>query len=223
MPQEIERKFLTQGEQWRSLAPPVLYRQGYISTKADREVWIQTKSDGVSDGVSNELCDGVQLVVKTARQTIDFPVPPEFQSELIALSHQPRSRPTQRQLRSQDDLTLRPRIAGTTGLFTIKTRSQGIARSEYEFEIPLSTAHALLDQVCDRPLIEKYRTKITYEGLIWEVDDFLGENQGLILAEVELESADQLVCLPEWIGREVSGDRRYFNSYLVRHPFQTWS
>jgi adenylate cyclase len=208
MPQEIERKFLVQGDRWRSLSSPKLYRQGYIDTDADRQVWIQINADRVL------------LSIQSGPQSIDLTVPPEFGAELWQLSD--RSSQTQGQLRSPDGLTLRPRIVGNTGIFTIKTRSVGIARSEYEWEISLDQATALLDHCCDRPLIEKYRTKIPHDGLIWEVDEFLGDNQGLILAEVELASADQTVHPPDWIGPEVSGDRRYFNSYLAQHPFPTW-
>ncbi len=80
----------------------------------------------------------------------------------------------------------------------------------------------LLAQLCDRPLITKIRHNIPYAGLTWEVDEFLGENQGLILAEVELTTSDQNVTLPPWIGVEVSEDPRYYNAYLVDHPYTQW-
>jgi CYTH domain-containing protein len=154
MPVEIERKFLVEGEQWRTLAPGTLYRQGYIMSGAGR--------------------------------------------------------------------TVRVRIAGEQGYLTIKGASDGIARLEYEYPIPLVEAAEMLNYLCDRPLIEKTRYKIPWGGLIWEVDEFSGENQGLIMAEVELSDPTQSLQIPGWIGPEVSGDPRYFNSYLVKHPFTTW-
>jgi adenylate cyclase len=209
MPQEIERKFLLKSDDWRSLATPKLYRQGYIYTDATKQVTIHRQHDQY------------QLQIQTPQLQTKLDFPSIFGPELMDLSH--RIRPDQGELRSTDGLTLRPRIAGDTGLFTLKTRSTGIARAEYEFEIPLAQASQLLDQVCDRPLIEKYRSKIAIGDLTWEIDEFLGENAGLILAEVELTSESQTVAIPDWIGQEVSGIARYFNSYLAQHPFTTWT
>lgn len=118
--------------------------------------------------------------------------------------------------------SVRVRVAGDRGFITIKGQTTGITRAEYEYEIPLQDAEALLDNLCDRPLIEKTRTKIERNGLLWEVDEFFGENQGLVMAEVELVSPDQLVQPPDWIGQEVSDDPRYYNSNLAKQPFQTW-
>ncbi len=120
------------------------------------------------------------------------------------------------------DRTVRVRVAGMRAFLTIKGASHGIARLEYEYEIPMADAEEMLSQLCDRPLIDKIRYKIPYQDLLWEVDEFLGENQGLIMAEVELETTDQVVALPDWVGAEVSGDRRYFNAYLVDHPYSHW-
>jgi adenylate cyclase len=80
----------------------------------------------------------------------------------------------------------------------------------------------LLDQVCNQPQVEKMRSRIAIGDLVWEVDEFLGSSLGLIIAEVELKSADQVVVVPDWVGEEVSSDRRYFNSYLAKNPFCTW-
>ncbi|MBI4781378.1 MAG: CYTH domain-containing protein [Oscillatoriophycideae cyanobacterium NC_groundwater_1537_Pr4_S-0.65um_50_18] len=118
--------------------------------------------------------------------------------------------------------TVRVRLVGDCGYLTIKSASQGISRSEFEYVIPAADALELLETLCDRPLIEKMRYKIPYGDLLWEVDEFMGENQGLVVAEVELTSPDQSVSLPEWIGPEVSGDHRYFNSSLVKFPFSKW-
>ncbi|MCU0552032.1 MAG: CYTH domain-containing protein [Leptolyngbya sp. Prado105] len=118
--------------------------------------------------------------------------------------------------------TVRIRIAADRGFITIKGRTQGISRSEFEYEIPLNEAAQMLDTLCKPPLIEKYRHKIELNGMLWEVDEFLGQNQGLTIAEVELQSADQSIELPEWIGEDVSHDPRYYNSNLAQHPFSTW-
>ena len=117
---------------------------------------------------------------------------------------------------------VRVRTIGNKGFLTIKGVTKGFSRAEYEYEIPLHDANEMLDQLCERPLIEKNRYKIEYKGLVWEVDDFLGDNQGLILAEVELIDENQEVALPGWIGKEVTGDPRYYNASLVKCPFNKW-
>jgi adenylate cyclase len=118
--------------------------------------------------------------------------------------------------------TVRVRVAGSTGYLTIKGPSVNLARAEFEYEIPLDDAMTLLDTLCEQPLIEKMRYKIPYAGMTWEVDEFAGENQGLIVAEVELATADQAIALPPWVGTDVSDDPRYFNAYLVQHPYRQW-
>ena len=151
---EIERKFLLRNDGWRAGAEGVPYRQGYLSTAADRNV--------------------------------------------------------------------RVRIVGQTGYLTVKGRTSGISRLEFEYEIPLADARRMLDQLCFKPLIEKTRFKIEHRGLIWEVDEFAGDNAGLVVAEVELESEGQEIELPPWIGREVTDDPRYLNASLVKQPYTTW-
>ncbi|KAA3662052.1 MAG: adenylate cyclase, partial [Calditrichaeota bacterium] len=91
-----------------------------------------------------------------------------------------------------------------------------------EYEIPTEDANLMLDNLCERPLIEKTRYKIALDGLTWEIDEFAGDNQGLIVAEVELQDENQQFEKPDWIGEEVSGDPRYFNSNLIKHPFMNW-
>lgn len=118
--------------------------------------------------------------------------------------------------------TVRVRIAGDQGLLTVKGPSVGLSRAEFEYAIPLGDALEMLDTLCQSPLIEKIRYRIPQPPLIWEVDEFSGENQGLIMAEVELSDPDQAVALPGWIGAEVSGDPRYYNSNLAKHPFTRW-
>jgi adenylate cyclase len=125
-------------------------------------------------------------------------------------------------LASHDGVTVRVRVAGETGYLTVKGASQGISRAEYEYVIPFVDAIELLDTLCDRPLIEKTRYRIHWDGLLWEVDEFMGANQGLILAEVELTDAEQLVNLPDWVGQDVSDDPRYFNVALAKYPYGEW-
>jgi adenylate cyclase len=151
---EIERKFLVKGDNWRSLAVGVVYRQGYLA--------------------SGQGC------------------------------------------------TVRVRVAGDRGYLTIKGATQGISRAEYEYAIPFADANELLDTLCQKPLIEKTRYRIPWRTVVWEVDEFAGENQGLIVAEVELTDAAQIVEAPDWIGEEVSHDPRYYNVNLARHPFSRW-
>lgn len=155
MATEIERKFLVKGDQWRSLATGIGYRQGYLSTKKG--------------------------------------------------------------------CTVRVRLVGNKGYLTIKGLTQGCSRAEYEYQIPAADAQEMLDNLCEAPVIDKTRYKIEYAGLIWEVDEFAGENQGLIIAEVELIDENQSIELPEWIGKEVSDDPRYFNANLVQYPYRQWS
>lgn len=119
--------------------------------------------------------------------------------------------------------TVRVRIEGEGGVITIKSKSEGAARGEWEYPIPLADAAELLDRLCERPLVEKYRRRIDYAGFTWEVDEFLGENAGLVVAEIELPSEDAAFERPDWIGQEVTSDKRYYNSNLIRHPYSTWS
>ncbi|MGB3496129.1 MAG: CYTH domain-containing protein [Elainellaceae cyanobacterium] len=118
--------------------------------------------------------------------------------------------------------TVRVRIAGDQGYLTLKGAVEGITRSEFEYPIPKADAEAMLSTLCRRPFIEKTRYRIKQNGFCWEVDEFAGDNHGLILAEVELTDADQVVDLPDWVGEEVSSDPRYFNSNLARYPFSRW-
>jgi CYTH domain-containing protein len=118
--------------------------------------------------------------------------------------------------------TVRVRIAGELGYLTIKGQTQGATRSEFEYSIPFADARQML-AMCDGPVVEKRRYVVDVHGLTWEVDEFLGDNAGLIIAEVELESEDQEVELPDWVGLEVTDDPRYYNSNLATHPYKAWS
>lgn len=154
MAQEIERKFLVQGNAWREGAQRVLIRQGYLNADGARTVRVRTKGDHA--------------------------------------------------------------------FITIKGPPSGIVRPEYEYEIPASDANEILDHLCLRPLIEKWRHLVKFAGMLWEVDEFLNENAGLIVAEVEMRDASQQIELPAWLGQEVTGDARYYNSNLSKQPFTTW-
>lgn len=118
--------------------------------------------------------------------------------------------------------TVRVRIAGDRAYLTIKGISSGAACAEFEYEIPLADAEQLLS-LCDGPLIEKTRYVVPHAGMLWEVDEFHGANSGLIVAEIELQAAAQQFDKPAWVGREVTGDKRYFNSSLAVAPYTTWA
>ena len=117
--------------------------------------------------------------------------------------------------------TVRVRIAGEQAFLTIKGASRGATRAEFEYEIPLQDAEQLL-ALSDGPVVEKFRHVLDYQGLTWEVDEFLGDNAGLVVAEVELASEAQPIELPDWVGEGVTHDVRYFNSNLAAHPFSRW-
>ena len=124
---------------------------------------------------------------------------------------------------SDPERTVRVRIEGEEGRLTIKSKGSGVRRGEWEYPIPLPEAQELLDTLCERPLVEKYRRRIEHAGFTWEVDEFLGENAGLVVAEIELPSEDAVFARPDWIGQEVSGDKRYYNSSLIRFPYSQWT
>ena len=152
MAKEIERKFLTTDEQWRT-ATPIYYCQGYLNRDKQR--------------------------------------------------------------------TVRVRIAGDKAMLTVKGLTTGASRDEFEYDIPIDDAKSML-AMCEQPLIEKNRRIVHHEGLDWDVDEFLGLNEGLIVAEVELESENQVFQRPKWVGDEVTNDPRYFNSSLSSKPFTKW-
>jgi CYTH domain-containing protein len=118
--------------------------------------------------------------------------------------------------------TVRLRTVGERGFLTIKGITVGATRSEYEYDIPVEDARQMLDDLCEQPLIEKRRYLVAAAGHDWEIDEFGGENAGLIVAEVELASEDEDVVLPSWAGEEVTGDPRYYNANLIAHPFSRW-
>ncbi len=118
--------------------------------------------------------------------------------------------------------TVRVRTIDEQAYLTIKGVNRGLTRVEYEYEIPHADAVEMLADLCLQPIVEKHRYKIEHEGLTWEVDEFHGVNEGLVLAEVELESEEQELSRPDWIGEEVSDDPRYYNANLIANPYTTW-
>jgi adenylate cyclase len=114
------------------------------------------------------------------------------------------------------DASVRVRVDAGKATITVKGPRAGLARPEYEYEVPLAEAEAMLRMLCAKPLVEKVRHRVEHDGLIWDVDVYSGEAAGLVIAEVELERADQPISLPDWVGREVTHDPLYRNSALAR-------
>ena len=123
---------------------------------------------------------------------------------------------------TQNNTAIRVRIAGDRAFLTLKGETLNISRLEFEYEIPIADAQQLLENFCKKPFIEKTRYKIQYANLTWDIDIFEGENDGLAIAEVELDHEDQPIDLPPWIDREVTGDPKYYNSALANNPYQKW-
>ena len=151
----------------------------------------------------------------------------EIERKFLVIGDDWRQRATATTIRqgylcSLAERSVRVRVAGDRGTLTIKGMAIGATRAEYEYEIPLGDAEELLDGLCERPLIEKTRYRVENEGDTWEVDVFAGDNAGLTVAEIELEDEGQKVVLPRWIGEEVTGDPRYLNANLFKHPFSRW-
>ena len=125
-------------------------------------------------------------------------------------------------LSTDKEHVVRIRVTGRMAFLTVKGLASGPSRPEFEYKIPVADADYLLEHLCEKPLIVKNRFRTEFEGFTWEVDEFHGENEGLVVAEIELEYEGQQFPLPEWIGSEVTGDPRYYNSSLVKHPYKDW-
>ena len=124
-------------------------------------------------------------------------------------------------LSSEENSVVRIRVTNKSAFITIKSKVQGISRDEFEYEIPRIDGEGLL-QLCQKPIIEKMRYKIPKRDFVWEVDVFDGENKGMVVAEIELQNEDDLFEKPEWLGEEVTGDIRYYNSQLINNPYSKW-
>tara|TARA_B100002003_G_C14157473_1_gene557713 strand:- start:4372 stop:4842 length:471 start_codon:yes stop_codon:yes gene_type:complete len=125
-------------------------------------------------------------------------------------------------LSTVSERTVRIRLINDQGFLTIKGIPVGARRAEYEYEIPAGEASEMLDNLCEHPLIEKTRYRVEYQDLVWEIDEFKGDNAGLNIAEVELEDENQAVHMPDWVGEEVTGDPRYYNANLTANPYSQW-
>jgi adenylate cyclase len=126
-------------------------------------------------------------------------------------------------LSEAEGATVRVRRMGDQGFLTIKGPTKGISRPEMEYEIPAADAEYILNHLCNGNIVSKTRYSLIHKGLMWEIDEFCGENSGLIVAEIELDNEHQPFDRPDWLGEEVSSDRRYTNAALSRQPFKSWS
>jgi adenylate cyclase len=123
---------------------------------------------------------------------------------------------------SDSEKILRLRIMDTQAFLTIKGKTEGISRPEYEYEIPENHAREMMELFCKDSIIIKKRYFLDYMGKTWSVDVFEGNNEGLVIAEIELSDPDEAFEIPPWVGKQVSHDKRYYNSYLIHHPFNSW-
>jgi CYTH domain-containing protein len=153
-------------------------------------------------------------------------MPKEIERKFLVVSDEYKSSPRkyykQGYLSVEPDKTVRVRVVGDKGFLTVKGRNNGISRAEYEYEIPAADANDMLDNLVKTGVIEKWRYVCVVDGKKWEVDEFLGDNAGLVVAEIELQSEDEPFTKPAWAGDEVSGDERYYNSSLSQNPYKNW-
>ncbi len=126
-------------------------------------------------------------------------------------------------LKENATASVRVRIEDERADINIKRAVIGVQREEYEYPIPLSEAEEMLERLCHLPCIEKQRHIVVYQGHKWEIDEFFGDNAGLIVAEIELKSENEPFSRPEWLGEEVSDDPRYYNVNLIAHPYTRWA
>ncbi|MGO8713107.1 MAG: CYTH domain-containing protein [Rhizomicrobium sp.] len=125
-------------------------------------------------------------------------------------------------LSSAKERVVRVRIMGEKAYLTVKGLTVGISRLEFEYPIPVADAAVMLDRLCERPLIEKTRHREMFDGRVWEIDIFHGDNEGLVVAEVEVASHTDQITPPSWVTDEVSDDPRYFNANLASNPYKNW-
>ena len=125
-------------------------------------------------------------------------------------------------IQTVDHTTVRVRIRDQEAFLTIKGKSVGASRLEFEYPIPLQDANDMLEALCQSAVVEKVRYLLAHEGHTWEVDVFEGSNEGLVVAEVELDSEEEVFALPSWVAKEVTDDIRYFNSNLIDNPYSKW-
>ncbi len=126
-------------------------------------------------------------------------------------------------LTTNERCSVRVRVAGELGYLNIKSTTLGVVRHEFEYAVPVAEAHELLNLFCEGRSLGKTRFHVPVGGHLWEIDVFEGENAGLIVAEVELSAEDEVFERPSWLGEEVSGDPRYYNTSLIAHPYARWA
>ncbi len=124
---------------------------------------------------------------------------------------------------SDKNRIVRVRIYGEQAYITIKNASVGFARNEFEYEIPVVDARIMLSEICEKPIIEKVRYRYDYKDFCWEIDEFHAENEGLVVAEIELPTVDCRFEKPSFIGEEVTNDTRYYNANLLKNPYKNWN
>ena len=124
---------------------------------------------------------------------------------------------------TNDSCSIRVRIAGDKADLNIKSATLGIKRSEYEYPVPKKDAEEMLKNLCTQPVIRKTRYYANHDKHTWEIDVFAGENEGLVIAEIELESEFEQFTKPDWVGQDVSDDPRYYNVVLVSYPYKNWA
>ena len=118
--------------------------------------------------------------------------------------------------------SVRVRLAGEAGWLSVKAMTPGLSRHEYEAAIPALEANEMLERLCEGPLVEKWRHIVIHQGSRWEIDEFLGANAGLVIAELELAAEDTPFAVPPWLGVEVTHDERYYNFRLSARPYRSW-
>ncbi len=124
---------------------------------------------------------------------------------------------------SNNNASVRVRVVENRAQINIKSATLGMSRNEYEYEIPVTDAQEMLNNLCEKPIIEKIRHYVTYANHEWEIDEFSGENAGLIVAEIELNDVTEKIDKPIWLGKEVTEEQKYYNVCLVRHPYKDWT
>lgn len=125
-------------------------------------------------------------------------------------------------LSSQPTSSIRVRISDQNAWLNIKSATIGNSRLEFEYEIPINDAELIIATLCGKPLVEKTRYFIPIDNHVWEIDEFEGDNIGLIVAEIELQESGEFFSKPDWLGEEVTQDLRYYNNNLAKHPYKNW-
>lgn len=197
MAKEIERKFLVHGTPWMAV-PGYEITQGYLDRDGVRTTRVRIKGQ-----------HGYLTLKRKGKAEFKYEVPIKDARQMFVLFQVDEKR------------IVRVRIKGEKAYLTIKGANQGATRPEFEYPIPLIDARELL-AMCDGTIVGKIRHDYEFEGFTWEIDVFHGENEGLVVAEIELGSEDDVFSRPDWVAAEVTDDPRYFNSQLAEYPFGQW-